>query len=207
MKVNSNGKVSPFDRKLSPSSESQYEDFIGGRRESNSTKQGSSNSFEKSKKLLLPPIGAYGEKSKIDGDVDDGIAEVRAKLMSELHTVANKINVAIPEEGEEDESSVAAARPWNLRKRRAACTAPNDSGRGVGGGSGLARCSNLKNEERQQNTSPSWNDNSTIKSLRLRFSSLEQSNIGKKEILSSQSHFLDKRSRTKGMGVKRTFNI
>ncbi|XP_042494954.1 uncharacterized protein LOC122074157 [Macadamia integrifolia] len=182
MKVNSNGEISPFDRRLSPSSEAEYEDFIGRRRESNSTKQGSSNGFGKSKKLLSPPIGAYGEKSEIDGDVDDGIEEVREKLMSELRTAANKINVAIPEEGEEDESFAAAARPWNLRKRRAACTAPNDNGRGVGGGSGLAGCSNSKNEERQQNTSPPRNENSTIKSLRVRFSSPAQGSVGKKEI-------------------------
>ncbi|KAJ4960966.1 hypothetical protein NE237_020876 [Protea cynaroides] len=42
-------------------------------------------------------------RSEIEGDVDDETVGVRAKLMFELHTAANMINVVILEEGNEDE--------------------------------------------------------------------------------------------------------
>ncbi|KAJ4961139.1 hypothetical protein NE237_021049 [Protea cynaroides] len=178
MKLNSNGKIPTVDGVhlvRSSASEAESEGFVGRRRDFDSTNRRFSKSSESFKKLLLPPIGAYGETSEIEGDVDDGIAEVRAKLMSELRTAANMINVAIPEEGEEDESA-AAVRPWNLRTRRAACRAPNDNGRGGGAG-----CSNSKNEERQQNSSSHRTDNSNIKSLRLRGLSPAQGTVEKKE--------------------------
>ncbi|KAF5200523.1 hypothetical protein FRX31_009890 [Thalictrum thalictroides] len=42
-----------------------------------------------------------------------------------------KMQYSIPEEKEVDESVVASAvRPWNLRTRRAACKAPNQTGGG-----------------------------------------------------------------------------
>ncbi|KAJ4978764.1 hypothetical protein NE237_009544 [Protea cynaroides] len=104
MKLNSNGKIPTVDGVhllRSSASEAESEGFIGRRRESNSTDRRFSKSSEGFKKLLLSPMGAY-----------DGIAEVKAKLMSKLRTAANMINVAISEEGEEDESA-AVVRPWN----------------------------------------------------------------------------------------------
>ncbi|XP_042501029.1 uncharacterized protein LOC122078899 [Macadamia integrifolia] len=172
MKVNSNEEIPTLDRRSS-ASEAKFEGFISRRKEFDSTKRRPSNGSQSFEKLLLPPIGAYGQKSEIEGDVDDGIAEVREKLMSELRTAANKISVAILEEGEEDESA-AAVRPWNLRTRRAACRAPSERGGGDAG------CSNSKNEERQSNSSPLRTDNSTIKSLRLRGLSSAQVSVEKK---------------------------
>lgn len=84
----------------------------------------------------------------------DGIAEVREKLMFDLQTAADKMKDAILREGLEPEeqhdnppasvqapvplvatvattaSEIAegAARPWNLRTRRAACKAPTGNG-------------------------------------------------------------------------------
>ncbi|XP_043703176.1 uncharacterized protein LOC122653268 [Telopea speciosissima] len=174
MKVNSNGEIPTVDHRSS-ASEADSEGFIGRRREFDSTKRRSSNPSEGFKKLLLPRIGAHGEKSEFEGYVDDGIAEVRAKLMSELRSAAYKINVAIPKDSEEDESVAAAARPWNLRTRRAACTAPSEGGRGGAG------CSNSKNEDRQPNSSPPRTDIATIKSLRLRGLSPAQGSVEKKE--------------------------
>lgn len=59
---------------------------------------------------------------------DTGIEEIREKLMVHLHTAAKNMKLPVPREGEEGEGEVdgsaAATRPWNLRKRRAACAAP-----------------------------------------------------------------------------------
>ncbi|KAJ4957244.1 hypothetical protein NE237_014027 [Protea cynaroides] len=159
MKVNSNGEIPTVDLRSS-ASEAESESFSGRRRESDSTKQKKScNGFKNDKKLILPPIGAYGEKSAMEGDAGDGIADDRAKLMS------------TPEEVQEDESAAAAAaRPWS------------DGGRGGGSGVDVAGCSSSKNEERQQNSSdPQRTDNSNIKKItfRLRGSSPTQGSVEK----------------------------
>ncbi|KAF9587057.1 hypothetical protein IFM89_039743 [Coptis chinensis] len=58
-----------------------------------------------------------GFKSKSNADDDEEIEEeVRAKLLIHLRTTSNK-----------EEENSAAVRPWNLRTRRAACTAPKNS--------------------------------------------------------------------------------
>ncbi|CAL5445180.1 unnamed protein product [Camellia sinensis] len=70
----------------------------------------------------VPPI--------IDGvDDSNGIEAVREKLMFDLRVAADEIKDSILEEKELEDSN-SAARPWNLRTRRAACKAPNDSGGG-----------------------------------------------------------------------------
>ncbi|KAJ4973687.1 hypothetical protein NE237_006861 [Protea cynaroides] len=171
MKVNSNGEIPTVDLRSSDS-EAESESFSGRRRESDSTKQKKScTGLKNVKKLISPPIGAYGEKSATEGDAGDGIADDRAKFMS---TAANNINVAIPEEVEEDESAAAAAaaRPWS------------DGGRGGGSGVDVAGCSNSKNEERQQNSSdPQRTDNSKIKKItfKVRGSSPSQGSVEKKK--------------------------
>ncbi|KAL8130249.1 hypothetical protein V2J09_019404 [Rumex salicifolius] len=53
----------------------------------------------------------------------DDTEALRGKLMRDLRTPATTSPV-LDEEDEDDES--AAARPWNLRTRRAACRAPGD---------------------------------------------------------------------------------
>ncbi|KAI4357790.1 hypothetical protein L6164_001716 [Bauhinia variegata] len=101
-------------------------------------------------------------KSKIDGDVEDGIKAVREKLMFDLKTAADKMKDAIwgkevadenKKEGEEEEQEspapAAEVRPWNLRTRRAACKAPMAGGTGKG----------LKIEEKKPNFSPSRTEN------------------------------------------------
>ncbi|XP_022134637.1 uncharacterized protein LOC111006857 [Momordica charantia] len=50
------------------------------------------------------------------------IETMREKIMLDIREESKKLKFSIPEEGGEDES--AAARPWNLRTRRAACKAP-----------------------------------------------------------------------------------
>ncbi|GFS32378.1 hypothetical protein Acr_00g0022400 [Actinidia rufa] len=54
----------------------------------------------------------------------DGIEAVREKLMSDLRDAADKMKFTILEEKKNDS---AATTPWNLRTRRAACKAPNES--------------------------------------------------------------------------------
>ena len=122
MKVNSNGEVAAGDRRSS--------DLVRGRRESESEKRrslASSECLEKSP-TRSSPIGGKRKGEEINGD--DGIEAVRAKLMFDLQAAADKMEVAIFKNGEEEGS----ARPWNLRTRRAACKAPSPSG---GGGKSL----------------------------------------------------------------------
>ncbi|CAF2160977.1 unnamed protein product [Brassica napus] len=70
------------------------------------------------------------------GEEEEGIEEFRVKIMSDLKTVRDKITQSMfrehaledeEEEGKTDESGrekVSPAKPWNLRKRRAACKEP-----------------------------------------------------------------------------------
>ncbi|XP_010249704.1 PREDICTED: uncharacterized protein LOC104592181 [Nelumbo nucifera] len=160
MKVDSKGEISSVERRFSAAAGQSGASIIRGR-ESRSLKRRFSNGFENSRKSPLPPpIGNSVEKSKIDKDGDDGIEAIREKLELHLRTAADKLNVTIPEVREENEAS-AAARPWNLRTRRAACKAPTETTAGRGGGGSSI------NEERQQNSSPFRNGNSTMKSNRL----------------------------------------
>ncbi|KAF8097271.1 hypothetical protein N665_0292s0049 [Sinapis alba] len=65
---------------------------------------------------------------------EEGIEEFRVKIMSDLKTVRDKITqsmYALKEQdeeerkpGQEKEREVSPAKPWNLRKRRAACKEP-----------------------------------------------------------------------------------
>ncbi|XP_052179409.1 uncharacterized protein LOC127792837 [Diospyros lotus] len=61
-----------------------------------------------------------------------GIEAVRQKLLLDLRVAADKMKVSILEE-KELEDLTSAARPWNLRTRRAACKAPTDESSGGGG--------------------------------------------------------------------------
>ncbi|KAL1198248.1 hypothetical protein V5N11_026916 [Cardamine amara subsp. amara] len=69
---------------------------------------------------------------------EEGIEEFRVKIMSDLKTVRDKItqsmfkkdDVVVKEQeeidgsGQEKETEISPVKPWNLRKRRAACTEP-----------------------------------------------------------------------------------
>ncbi|KAF8390113.1 hypothetical protein HHK36_024635 [Tetracentron sinense] len=158
MKINSNGEIFSFDHRSS-ASEAESEGLIIRQREWESEKRRSSSGSEGFKKSPLPPVGVSGRKSKIERDGDDGIEGVREKLMFDLRTATDKMKAAIVDEGEEEELSAAATRPWNLRRRRAACKSPNETN-GRGGG--------LRNEERQQNSSPPRTGNPAMISLRPR---------------------------------------
>ncbi|CAN6872986.1 unnamed protein product [Brassica oleracea] len=75
----------------------------------------------------LPPL---------EDEEEEGIEEFRVKIMSDLKTVRDNITQSMfrehaledeEEEGKTDESGhekVSPAKPWNLRKRRAACKEP-----------------------------------------------------------------------------------
>ncbi|KAL6010856.1 hypothetical protein ACLOJK_001298 [Asimina triloba] len=82
-----------------------------------------------------PATPSPREKSR-DLPTDDGIEEVRAKLMDHLRTAADRMSYKVPEGGEEESTAAEALnlRPWNLRTRRATCKAPADNGGGGGGG-------------------------------------------------------------------------
>ncbi|KAL6007521.1 hypothetical protein ACLOJK_033019 [Asimina triloba] len=72
-------------------------------------------------KLRTPPrIGAADP----DGEsvTDDGIEEIRERLLDHLRSAADKMRFRVPEEEE------SAAMPWNLRTRRAANKAPAEMG-------------------------------------------------------------------------------
>lgn len=120
-------------------------------------------------------------KSRIKKTDDDGIEAVREKLMFDLKTAADKMKEAILSkeaavagegtEGKKNDSagmeetpaavalSMAEARPWNLRTRRAACKAPNVDG----GGS-----KNLKIDEKKSNSDSPLRSDGGAKSPRLK---------------------------------------
>ncbi|GFZ12224.1 hypothetical protein Acr_23g0006090 [Actinidia rufa] len=81
--------------------------------DSDGSNRRSSDSFKRSSPLK--PIGG------------EGIEAVREKLMSDLRDAADKMKFTILEEEKNDST---AAPPWNLRTRRAACKAPNESSAG-----------------------------------------------------------------------------
>ncbi|KAF8107984.1 hypothetical protein N665_0116s0179 [Sinapis alba] len=69
------------------------------------------------------------------GEEEEGIEEFRVKIMSDLKTVRDKITQsmfredALEEEQDDEEErktdeKVSPVKPWNLRKRRAACKEP-----------------------------------------------------------------------------------
>ncbi|GMI83506.1 hypothetical protein like AT1G25370 [Hibiscus trionum] len=97
------------------------------------------------------PSNDYGRERRLrvsKGEAEEGIEAVREKIMKDLKTAADKIKDEIfrdkvpdaenefeqsklkRKEKERGESPVAEveARPWNLRKRRAACMAPVNGG-------------------------------------------------------------------------------
>jgi hypothetical protein len=119
-------------------------------------------------------------KRKRDWKPEEGIEAVREKLMFDLKTAADKMKDAIfrkevEEEEEEEEieeeeemeeeavesasAAAEAARPWNLRTRRAACKAP------IGGGKGLR----IEERKKVNSSSPLRSDNNgSARSPRLR---------------------------------------
>ncbi|XP_059655491.1 uncharacterized protein LOC132302600 [Cornus florida] len=155
VKVNSNGDVSAVDRRSSAPAVDNG--VIGWRRESESEKRGSIIRTESFKKSPSPAanVGGSGRKSEAESGGDDGIEAIRTKLMFDLQTAADKMKVAILREGLEDEppAAAAAARPWNLRTRRAASN-------GMGGGGGKS----LKVDDRRPNFSPLRTENRSPRS-------------------------------------------
>ncbi|XP_077242872.1 uncharacterized protein LOC143883406 [Tasmannia lanceolata] len=126
MKLNSNGQINAPDLRSSVS-EAESDGGKGSDSENRSFKNRFSSYPFPSRnfgKFRPPPIRASG-KSKTEKETDDGIEEIRAKLLVHLRTAAKKMKFPVPESGEEEESE---ARPWNLRTRRAACKAPNEIG-------------------------------------------------------------------------------
>lgn len=90
----------------------------------------------------------------IDGG--EGIAAMREQVLLEIKTETEKMKDAIFRKGvaeAEEQSATAAAaaagvepRPWNLRTRRSACTAPAGGERGGGGGVKSSRIEDRKSE-------------------------------------------------------------
>ncbi|XP_010264343.1 PREDICTED: uncharacterized protein LOC104602373 [Nelumbo nucifera] len=142
----------------SPASDVEVERFVDEKKQRESLKRGYSKGSGSFMKWQLPPIGVSGGMSKMERGGEDRIEALRINIDFHLLEVAHKKDLTAKDDAEEDEpsSSAAAARPWNLRTRRDACKAPNETG-GV-----------LKNEEKQQNSSPTRAENSTMKSLRSR---------------------------------------
>ena len=95
----------------------------------------SSNRNSQHRRLRTAPL-----KSADDGgeEEEEGIEEFRVKIMSDLKTVRDKITQSMYDLGEQDEEQrrtdgsgsgqeekeVSLVKPWNLRKRRAACKEP-----------------------------------------------------------------------------------
>ncbi|PSS13428.1 Interactor protein for cytohesin exchange factors like, partial [Actinidia chinensis var. chinensis] len=107
--------------------------------------------FKKSPSPASTVFGGSGLRSEAWSDGDGGIEAVRAKLMVDLQAATDKMKVAILTEGLKESppappavANAEAARPWNLRTRRAACKAPD--------GGGGAKSSRI--EERKSNFSP-----------------------------------------------------
>lgn len=114
-------------------------------------------------------------KSGIGSAGGEGIEAVREKLLFDLKAAADKMKDAIfrkeveeEDDGIEEEAAEIeevdqsppaeeAARPWNLRTRRAACKAP------IGGGKGLKI-----EEHKKVNCSPLRSENNGARSPRLR---------------------------------------
>ncbi|CDP00644.1 unnamed protein product [Coffea canephora] len=153
MKVNSNGEISAVQRR--PSSSSSLAAAFNA---SNGNRNGNLNSSSSADVLSIIGKRKEREKCddpSINRDRSgDGIAAVREKLMFDLQTAADKMKDAIlrerlePDEQHDNlpslvqapatlvatvattasEIAEAAARPWNLRTRRAACKAPSGNG-------------------------------------------------------------------------------
>lgn len=148
MKVDSFGQGSSTDHRSSPS---EAEDAsVGQRIKSESEKRKSFNKPESCKKSPSPPSI---RPKRIGSEGDDGIELVREKLIQDLQTAADKMDVAIFKEREVRE--LTEVKPWNLRTRRAASQAP------------IGRES-LKIDERKPSESPQRLESSPAKSMRLR---------------------------------------
>uniref|UniRef100_A0A5B6ZC79 DUF1639 family protein n=1 Tax=Davidia involucrata TaxID=16924 RepID=A0A5B6ZC79_DAVIN len=143
MKVNANGQTSANRR--SSASEAESDGLNRNRGGNEVIKRRSSNATESLNKSPLKPIGGDSVRPSNKDQDNSGIEAVREKLMYDLRLAADKMKVSILEEKEYEELNLV--RPWNLRTRRAACKAPNESGGGGGGGMGA----NLRSEELQRN--------------------------------------------------------
>ncbi|XP_057962726.1 uncharacterized protein LOC131154165 isoform X2 [Malania oleifera] len=133
VKVNSEGGVSAADSG-SPGSGTDKSSLVR-RGEDDFEKRGSLYCSETFMKSPSPAAGIESlKRPRIESDGDDGIEAVRAKLLFDLQAAADKMKVALVREGQAaEEESATAARPWNLRTRRAACKAPAGGGGGGGG--------------------------------------------------------------------------
>ncbi|CAK9159506.1 unnamed protein product [Ilex paraguariensis] len=134
MKVDSNGENSGIDRR---SSVFQVENgFIGRQGASETERLGSVSRTENLmvSHSVVPEFRGFGWEFSSGGD--DGIEVVRAKLMSDLRDEADKI-LRGKFEKEPPVAVIPAAaepvRPWNLRKRRAACKTLNGDACASGG--------------------------------------------------------------------------
>uniref|UniRef100_A0A1J3EUQ4 Uncharacterized protein n=1 Tax=Noccaea caerulescens TaxID=107243 RepID=A0A1J3EUQ4_NOCCA len=117
-------------------------------------------------------------KSAENGGEEEGVEEFRVKIMSDLKAVRDKITQsmfrkdAVEEQDEErktdesgqekdKETEISPVKPWNLRKRRAACKEPIS-------GIQYNSLNQIRNgfaaiEEKTVNPSPSRNDSTRVK--------------------------------------------
>ncbi|KAA0058089.1 DUF1639 domain-containing protein [Cucumis melo var. makuwa] len=113
MKVSSNSNPSTLDH---PSVHRQSKSYQFRARPINSKAM----NFTK----VTSPMNTNHSKQKPIHDRSSSIEIMREKIMLDIREESKRLKFSITDEGGEDES--AAARPWNLRTRRAACKAPLD---------------------------------------------------------------------------------
>ncbi|XP_057961452.1 uncharacterized protein LOC131153269 isoform X2 [Malania oleifera] len=117
VKIDSEG-AGPAVGRRSPDS-GMEKSLVVRRREGNFQKPGSLHCSRKS-----PSPAAEIEnlrKGRVEGDGDDGIEAVRTKLLLDLQEAVDKMNFTFARGGKAvAEESAPAARPWNLRSKRAA---------------------------------------------------------------------------------------
>lgn len=191
MNVNSNGEAPVPSGDLKSGMDRR---FIVQRRESEYDRRGSIDRKKESSKVWPASNSPPQVRMEVESSIrklrigDNGIEAFREKLMFDLHTKADKMKDAILREGlekeEEEEGEITplpppaksptpspaetdgAARPWNLRTRRAACKAPMNgvNGGGSGGGNGDGGRSLNVEVSRKPNFSPLRNESKSPKS-------------------------------------------
>lgn len=88
--------------------------------------------------------------SEGNNDRSSSIEIMREKIMLDIREESKRLKFSIADEGGEGES--AAARPWNLRTRRAACKAPQDETTPDFGSSSI-KAVTKKEKEKEKNRS------------------------------------------------------
>ncbi|GMH01911.1 hypothetical protein Nepgr_003750 [Nepenthes gracilis] len=134
-----------------------------------------------------PPTREIGSKSLLNGDYDNGIEAIRAKLMLDFQTEVDRMKVAILSEGDKvteplrTEVAVAATaadiRPWILRTRKALRKEPDVNG-GVFGGSGGGTCQRV--DEWKPNFPPTTTNENKLPRLRSKVGGENGRNGGEK---------------------------